>query len=1137
MKKKRSSSKPVTPISLFRGAIGSKNPKVLADAMGEIKAKENVEKFLKFYSLATYSTVFSSIICAARPVKELRQLGTACILPTSSLSREMQWSAVICHFSRIIINKFISMRLDYFKKLEAGDFLDALQVLNQIDSECGKSLWTVENRISLLSVYEGFESQKKYVNYITSKFPVTNIAFMAAHIGERNEHRVTAAAFEQRLSHRAATWEIEPGQLSHIFFRLCNTIEPMEDSYAAILAHEASYSAVDLYESLLAIARRVKHMPFYDSAGAKAALNYLEDIADLRKNSLIEFLDGSTLELNHNLVPDYHLHFRRGDFTSAVDLAYSEMQSSPWNFDAIIAYSKACTAIGYQPKSENWLGKLIIPNLCSFFSGSTNAESAVDNLIKISNNFRNADFSTPLIILMKSRTHRWFYRISEQYDLMRIFSRDLFSFIEKNSLNSSFTENENFRNSSKMYCSIKNGRIEDALCFAKDLNNAEDLYYRTLGKSFLANLLARNLMTSEALEKSVETLVEHPGLVEFTPLIDIVKTRGNPDFKDLRGSAVLPTAFYIHIEHTESTDKEIALKVSWKNFLSSYNISKPSQFKPETGYSELEKFFLANVCTQETMELGGAFSSQLDLDRERMAICANLSSAFPDAAESFNQEIVDLARRINIEECVEYLESSRIFVDEIGIVKWAKKNLLSQFLRYKDHQEIGIDKTSDDFDKDIISIIEKNENFTQTVTNYLVGYDISADGLLKDVISELSRAFLQLSRYGLDSFLSSRVRHGSFVGYIRQPLESHGIVTKKSADTKKYYDNEFILQKWRIVDDKEKRILNQRLTNLSASVDSILDEVVEKYLHVKSKNYPNGMVAYTQDNRSSLDLLKSWVILARSHLNQDAEIEKFSSFCVQNLFWPSVRQSLDNLKAYIQGDLTEHLSILLNNFTESLGGLLSRQQRDQIQADIALANRDLRDALRRVSLWFGLPQVNTQSIAMPLNRVLEIGLISSQYVRFGFNPDVSWDVQSEANMSVHGSAVSTLNDLAFLIFTNIAKHSGFEDPSVQSEQAKIVVSINKVDGFIEVTISNNICYSKSLDLIIAKLNIISDRIKNGDFEAIDKQNEGTGLIRLAIYFDSIGLTNSNFVFWLSKENRMFNVKLILPKNLIKAVEI
>ena len=1134
--KKRSASKPITPISQFRGVIGSKQAKPLADALSEIKSKGNVEKFAWYYSLAVHSTIIGRVIRSSRQVKELNQLGSSHVLQQASLSREIQWAAIICYTSGIVISKFIPLRLDFFSKLEAGKFQDAIEVLDRIDKECGKSLWTLENRIGLLSVSEGFESQKKYVNSITTKYPQTNVAFMAAHIGERNEHRVTARAFEQRLSHRATMWEIEPSQLAYIFFRLCNTIEPNEAAYSAILTYEASFSAIDLYESLLAIARRVKHMPFYDPVATEAALKYLINIEDHRKTALIEFLEGGSLTCVVQPIPEYHRSFRSGNYEEAIDLANSKITLSPFDIDALVTYSKACTVLGRSQAPESWFSQLVVPNLCSFYTGSATAESAVDELIKISNNFRHADFSTPLIILMKARTHRWFYRISEQCDLIKIFIPNFPSFIETPSSDNSNIESENYLSSSRMYSSILSDDIEAALLYAKELDKAEDSYFRTLGKSYQANLLSKGLRTSEALEKSVMALIEHPSLVEFTPLMDIIRSRGNKDFKDLRASPVLPTAFYIHIEQTESTEKEVALKVALKNFLSSHDISKPSQFRPSGGYADIEAFFLAYVCTQETMELGGAFYSQLDLDRERMAICANLATAFPETSEVFNQEIVDLTRRINIEDCVEFLESSRIFVDEIGIHKWSKKNLLSQFLRYKDHNEIGIDSSIVDLSKEVTRLLKSNEDFIQKMTNYLIGYDISADGLLQDVVTELSQAFLQLPRFGLDSFLSSRVRHGSFVGYIRRPLESHRIVTKKSSDNAKYYDNEYMIQRWGIQTEKEKRLINQRLANLSAAVDASLDEMVDKFLHVRSKSHPQGMVSYWQDNRTGFGLIKSWVVLAKTQVGGKIELEDFCSYCFQNLFWPGVRQSLDNLKMFIQGEYTERLSGLLNQFIDSLSGLLTLEQRNRIQMDIVQANIELRDALRRVSLWFSLPQINTQTISMPLTRVLEIGLASSQNARFGFNPSVCWDIEPDANINVQGPVISTLNDLAFLIFTNIAKHSGFEDPSYQDQQPKINVAAIHKEGSTTVTISNNICKSISLSQLKEKLASINERISKRDFDTIDKQTEGTGLIRLAIYFDSNGLTDRNFSFWLSDDEQTFNVQLRLPNSLVKAME-
>jgi hypothetical protein len=113
---------------------------------------------------------------------------------------------------------------------------------------------------------------------------------MSASIGERNEPRVTAEAFEQRLRHRSTSWEIQPGQMAHIFYRLCNIIEPSEEAFSAVLAHEVTYSAIDLYEALIDLVRRSKKMQFSDDMTAVAAIQYLHEIQDQRKTELLSYL-------------------------------------------------------------------------------------------------------------------------------------------------------------------------------------------------------------------------------------------------------------------------------------------------------------------------------------------------------------------------------------------------------------------------------------------------------------------------------------------------------------------------------------------------------------------------------------------------------------------------------------------------------------------------------------------------------------------------------------------------------------------------------------------------------------------------------------------------------------------------------
>lgn len=1139
MTKQRSASKPTTPLSLVRGAVGSKKSgKPLSHALEEFKLKGAIERFPFIYVQAAHNPNFGNVITSGRMVRDLSQLGGARALALASLARELQWAAVICYFSKQLITRFIALREDFFAKFSARNFGGAEEVLDEIDKQCGRSLWVVENRICLLSVAEGgFEAQKKFVNSITQAHPRSNISFMAASIGERNEPRVSAKAFEQRLRHRSLSWDVGSGQMAHIFYRLCNVVDPSEAAYASVLAHEGNYSCIDLYESLLAIARRARRMPFYDDTATIAAVTYLDSIVDSRKTALLSYLKGTSDVQRSVKLPAYHRQFQCAEYAEVIEETAAVLKTDPWNIDAMVAHAKACTASETQPIVSEGLGSTVIPELCAFFSGAVDAETAVDSLTKTANNFRHADFSVPLIILMKSRTYRWFDRLKEQCALTDIFVPVNVSFIERELEASNCQEEQSaeYRESCRLFNAITEGDGERAQQHAQRLTTSGDIYYRTLGKSFHANLLAKNLLIPEALEESVDALLDHPGLIEFTPLNEIIRDRGYRHLKQLSGSPALSVAFQLYIDNVENADKDVSLKVAWKNYLASKGCAKPSEFRPATGYTKVEAYFLSHVCNQSTMELGGAFSSQLDLDRERVLICANLAAAFPQNAEDFNQEIVDLTRRINIEEGVQLLESSRVYVDEIGIQKWAKKNLESQFLRYIDHLRVGLVESVAKLEEDLRKIMDSPRADLNSLRNYLDDYDISADSLLEGIIRDLSQAFLQLPRFGLDSFLSSRVRHGSFVGYLRGPLESHHIVTKKQTASTKYYDNDAMLDKWGISGERERRVVNAKLAALSEATDALLDEMVAKYLHVRSKSHPEGMVAFATEHGPVANAIKAWVVSMKTSLTQHTTLEALVTHSIENFLWPAIRVSLDHVKSHVQIGLGEKFAALLDGFQHSIEGVTDKMQRERINSDIAAASGELHDALRRVALWFDLPQVNTHMLLMPLDRVLEIGLTSTQSARSGFDPEVVWQIEPDANIQVKGPSIGILNDFAFLIFANISKHAGFEDVDAPVRKVKVWISMTTHEGAIKITVSNEISPTKPLSEVRDGLAKAEARIAKRDFEAIDKQKDGTGLPRLAIYFDAAESDGKNFSYWLTEEDRRFHVQIQLPASMVRVI--
>jgi hypothetical protein len=1142
MPKKRSGSKPTTPLGLLRGAVGSENNKLLSTAVEEYKLKGQVERFPFAYSQATANPNFANLYTPSRRVRELGQLGSARPLKHATLSRELQWAAVSCYFGRQILINFLALRKQFFLCFSNQDFVRAEAILDEIDAECGKSLWTIENRVCLLSAGpDGFEKQKKFVGTITKGYPRTNVSFMATSIGERNEPRVSAKAFEQRLRHRSTSWGINDDQLAHIFYRLCNTIEPSEQAYSSVLSYEGTYAIIDLYETLLSVARRARKMPFYDASATVAALEYLNEIVDDRKSALIRYLSLADETSGELVVPTYHLFFSKGSYGKVIEETSIILKGDPWNVDAIVAHAKACTACNSEPLGLVGLGGTLIPELMAYFSGSAQAEQAVDSILKSANNLRHSDLSVPLIILMKSRTYRWFSRLEEQCALTDIFVSSNVSFVERLPISDEMTDDYKF--ASKLYVNIINSDLECAQKDAKFLTQSTNKYYKALGKSFHANLLAKNLQIYAAIEESVDALLDHPGMIEFTPLVDLLKRRGYRDLKALSESPALSVAFHFYIENTEAADKDVALKVAWKSYLASKGCKKPSEYRPVDGFSKVERYFLSDVCTQSTMELGGAFSTQIELDRERIAICANLAAAFPSDADIYNQEIVDLTRRINIEEGVQLLESSRIYVDEVGIQRWAKKNLESQFLRYIDHLNVGLVDSISKLTKDLINILESRRG-VEGLNSYLDDYDISADSLLEGIIRDLSQTFLQLPRFGLDAYLSSRVRHGSFVGYIRGPLESHRLVTKRHASSNKYNDNDYMLDKWGIEGERDRKVVNAKLAILSQSADKILDEMVERYLHVKSRAYSDGMITLATAHGTMNNAIKAWVVSTKTTIEQHHSLDVLVSSTIESFLWPAVRVSLDNLKNYIQINLRNELVALLDGFSLSIEGVTDKLQRERIASDVSAAKSELIDALRRVSLWFDLPKVNTSTFSMPLERVLEIGLRSTQSARSAFRPEVEWDIDPNANILVRGASIAILNDLAFNIFINISKHSGFEE-SDGAGPVKIWVSLkSEEDGSVLIVVANEISSQISIEEINKGLVEAKLKIDNKDFEAIDTQKKGTGLLRLALYFDpdiddatSTDAADKNFKFWVTEPDHRFHISMRLEPTMVTMMKV
>ncbi|MFM0758435.1 hypothetical protein [Paraburkholderia strydomiana] len=1132
-KKARSASKPTNSMNLLRGAIGQKNSNPLRVALDSFKTDGPVDNFNLAYLLASSSPHFGGVFTAARRTSKQAVLGVARPLKVASLAREVQWAAVAIYFRRDTLNTFVKYREKFFSAFFAGNFDVAGEILDSIIDDCGHSCWELENRIALLTVSGGFEKQKKYVQQLTKERGRSNVSFLARNFGERNEPRVTATAFQQQFRNRAKTWKVDEETASYLSYKLTNRVESSELAYASVLAHEGTWSVVDLYESLLDVLRRSKTEKFFDAATSVRALDYLE-VTDWRISRLRAYLGDEEPIEEHTTRNLSITLFNEGRIREAADTAKSEVEANPHDLTAIRTHAKAHSAIGTDAiRLDGWLASSVENALHSIYTRADDTAQAADELVKLSINLRHSDFSEELILPIAELSERG---ITERRKLIRSASvyRPVLC-------HTAFDGTTAWTADAHAYYAaleaIARHDWEGALRDVTALAGSSLEYYRTVSGYLSAHLSERLLQVGDALEKAVALYIENPASLLFTPLLQIIRPHTFRDLKSMEGNAALACAFYIYSQHTGRTDKEVSLKVAWKKFLASRSADRPSSLlnSKAVPLSEQEIFFLSQVCHQETMELGDAFSTQMDLDRERMKICIGLTQIDSHNLESYDQEIVDLTRRINIEEGVQYLESSRVFVDEIGILSWAKKNLQSQFLRYKDYLRAGMFSSARELESRILKIAATSRNRKLALESYLDDYDVSAESLLEEIVVRLGDAFLSRPRFGLDAFLSSRVRHGSFVGYLRGPLELKHFVTKKNSSTGKYFENKLILDQWGIHAHKERNSVNGKLVNFSAYVDELLDEAVSKYLHVRSKSRPDGMVSFTAELGSEGVTIKRWLLLLKSTIDEHSTLDELVRHCFQNLFWPSVKLSLDRLQAYVKSELGNDLTYAIDKLADEVRPHLNDSNRTLLVRDRYYAKLEIKTAIDRVAQWFDAPKENTQMLRMAFPRAIEIGLQSTKNARPNFNPNVKWSIDRYATMEVYGPAIGIVNDIAFLIFANVSKHSGFEEAdSNERIGPSIEVIIGVAGDAIEMTVRSEISPRKDLDEVRKGVESARSKIARRDFDSVIQSSSGTGLVRLAIMCG--GAVGEALEFGLDEDiGRTFFVRILIARGVIEPI--
>lgn len=1154
----RSASKPTTPLNSLRGAIGQrKNWGAIRNALSIIKNESNPLEFVRLYTLASASTQTTIAIPASKKITKPGFLQSIKPLETSTLAREVAWAATILAPQRTLIASFCKLREAYLDQLMSGKTEIAEELLNEIDNKFGASLWSIENRIALQTQRAGFEATKNSINKLTEGKQRSFFGFFANQIGERNETRVSRTNYEQRLREKVKAWRVDPGQEDYLLYKLAGFTPKDNEQIANIICYEGSSSPIDYYETVVDLLPRIvrKH-PSQENSWINHFTKLPTEDFRLRNisNAATDFQEVNNTE------PDYLNSYLSGDLENGANRIREQLAREPNDSLALVVCAlMKCQNSDFQPKLFSDFQARIVQQINHFLLHESSSDDAAKELDKIALNYRHLPIANyiesileatstnivpdvPIETCIKSKDRNLATFSAQLTD--EAFAK-IFPNLEGSTALQQYLNNARrldrpayssqlLSHEARQYSEIhRNYKLDD---YRKVLENLEALrasphqYHRTSAEILRTWILFESGEIEHSIVEAVRLGVSNTVLLRSLPLSKIFEKRGFRELKTMKDQIALAIGFYLYRTLTKDSRKDVALKVAWKQFHEIHGAQRPSELISSSDAHPRDEliFFLKYVCTQEVMEISSAFDSPSDLDKERLNICIILSKLDPDNTNEYNSEIIELTRRQSIEDGVQQIESSRIYVDEIGIQRWSYQNLSESFLRYIDYSEAGLNASGRELEIAIASILRKS-GITTELINFLDGYDVSTDSLLAELIESIAEAFLTLPRFGLDAFLGSRVRHGSLEGAFRNPLLNRRLITKIDSTSNQYESNLHWIDGTNFKNKQQRNTIDRILINFSKNFDQIIDNAVNRLVHVKSKTHPDGLFSlWPSDESTRRALLKSWIINSKLNTTKETTIEQFVDYCINTFFWPQLRYSLENAGEYVTNVLAAQLQNELDHLRNSI-----RAHTDQLEllaATIDTAKSDVSIAAQKVAKWFSPPQSAGASSSYLLKTGIEIGITSLRHIQPRFQPAISWSVDERANVLLHPHAFQVINDVAFLIFGNILQHSGhFSDIRVPQAEPKVHIEIGWSEpSTVQVEVRNAIAPGEDIDSIIDSVDAARQRIQQKAFDSVTKKTKNTGLVRLASTLNYEQSDEKQLEFGVTEDNE-FRVFFSVPE--------
>ncbi|MBE6742323.1 MAG: hypothetical protein E7570_08505 [Ruminococcaceae bacterium] len=540
---------------------------------------------------------------------------------------------------------------------------------------------------------------------------------------------------------------------------------------------------------------------------------------------------------------------------------------------------------------------------------------------------------------------------------------------------------------------------------------------------------------------------------------------------------------------TLSEYKEIAIR----NMFDEYKISKPLDILSLDIDKDIANYFLGEICTIETLpSLYWLFDNSIDVENYRIEICKYLLENDEQNKALYTKEISNIMKEQELKTLKKAVDYSKLCIDYNEITENTYDEINKLVDEYKRTPETYYQYVNYDNPLAFITDIDSMKIVAR-----------KRDLIIGEMFDIYAKEFCFGSK-GLDTFLSTRVRHGTFKNTITKVFEANSLFNTNNNFFASLIDKKLVLEE-----------ISQPISVFRNTINEHIDELTNYTFKVFiDKEIPNALFDY-RINISDLKYI--YYYIRNNEVIYTNEFISMISNCIiekTNNYLTFIRDNI--LESFKQKAITalERLKDDIKNYCINDNALSNISDR------ISKCRTNIQSEIDNVKKWFFL----SESVPMnnyDWNKILDV-LKNTLLQQFNNFDQVKLNINIKSSSEMLGETFVYFYDVLQIIFSNAIIHAKFES----FNELKLDFIVEESEKNIDISLTNNTSKNINQAKTLESVNQINNVFNEKKYIGLNSHKEGgMGLIKvLDVLFSVLGV-GSDFKVEFNESKYTIRIKI------------